>query len=161
MKRLLLLLVFINVMQSVVAALPDKELVLNASDGTSTCAVKGIRRITFDNGVMFVDMKDGSQMSWYTELLASVMFGYFEPGQGTDIAGVVQVANFVLDGKMLRVDCCSLTKVQLCTCDGCVVYDGLCIGEFSFDLSTLPTGIYLLNLGGSNYKILNRWKSSF
>ena len=53
MKRLLLLLVFINVMQSVVAALPDKELVLNASDGTSTCAVKGIRRITFDNGVMF------------------------------------------------------------------------------------------------------------
>ncbi len=155
MKRLFLFLFFINIMHLPVAAGPDKDLVVITSDATSRSGLKSIRRITFENGVMLVDMKDGSSMNWNTDWVSCVMFGE-NAGPETSVAGVLQSTVFTVTDNVLQVDCCKLTRIQLCACDGNVVYDGMCSGEFSFDMKALPAGIYLLKLDGATYKILNR-----
>ena len=156
MKRLFLLLFFINIMHLPVVAHPDKDLVVIGSDATSRCSLKNIRRITFDNGTMLVDMKDGSTFSWNTDWVNCVTLGESEPGQESDIAGVLQSAVFTVADNVLSVDCCAQTRVQLCACDGKVVYDVVCAGAFSLDMATLPTGVYVLKLDGCTYKIINR-----
>ena len=65
MKRFFLLLLINAAIAS--AAVPDKNIVIKTSDGSATCALKAIRRITFQNGMMLVDMKDGSAFSWNTD----------------------------------------------------------------------------------------------
>lgn len=154
--RRFFLLFLMNVAIASAAVLPDKELVINASDATSSCAIKGIRRITFQDGVMFVDMKDGSACSWDTDWINCVTLGEYEPGEETTVAGVALSASFEVKDNILLVDCCVSTAVQLCTCNGKVVYDGVCTGELSLDMNPLPAGIYLLKLNGCAYKILNR-----
>lgn len=155
MKRVFLLLLINTTILSVAAA-PDKELVVMASDATSSSALKSIRRITFNQGMMLVDMKDGSSMSWDTDWVNCVVFGDCEPGEETTVAGVANSVAFSVKDGMLHVNSCSSAAVQLCCCDGKVVYDGLCAGELSLDLNSLPAGVYVLKLDGCTYKILNR-----
>ena len=154
MKLLFLFLLFINIMP--VAAIPDKGLVVVSSDATSRYSLKSIRRITFNDGLMLVDMKDGSTFSWNTDRVNCVTLGESEPGQESDITGVLQSAVFTVADNVLSVDCCAQTRVQLCACDGKVVYDVVCTGAFSLDMATLPTGVYVLKLDGCTYKIINR-----
>lgn len=155
MKRLFLLFL-INVAIASGAAIPDKNIVVKTSDGSATCALKAIRRITFEDGMMFVNMKDGSAYSWNTDWINCVTLGEYEPEQETGIAGVLQSAVFTVMDNVLSVDCCTLTRVQLCGCDGKVVYDAICTGTLSLDMATLPAGMYLLKLDSNTYKILNR-----
>ena len=156
MKRFFLLLFLMNAAIASFAAIPDKNIVIKTSDGSATCALKAIRRITFQNGTMFVDMKDGSAFSWNTDWVDCVTLSGSAPGQGTSVAGVLQSPVFTVTDNVLSVDCCAQTRVQLCACDGKVVYDAVCTGAFSLDMATLPAGIYLLKLDSNTYKILNR-----
>ena len=155
MKRFFLLLL-INAAIASTAAVPDKNIVIKTSDGSATCALKAIRRITFQDGMMLVDMKDGSAYSWNTDWVDCVTLGEGTPGEGTSVVGVLQSAVFAVTDNVLSVDCCAQTRVQLCACDGKVVYDAVCTGAFSLDMATLPAGIYLLKLDSNTYKILNR-----
>ena len=155
MKRFFLLLL-INAAIASTAAVPDKNIVIKTSDGSATCALKAIRRITFQDGTMFVDMKDGSAFSWNTDWVNCVTLGEGTPGQETSVVGVLQSAVFAVADNVLSVDCCAQTRIQLCACDGKVVYDAVCTGAFSLDMATLPAGIYLLKLDSNTYKILNR-----
>ena len=155
MKRFFLLLL-INAAIASTAAVPDKNIVIKTSDGSATCALKAIRRITFQDGMMLVDMKDGSAYSWNTDWVDCVTLGEGTPGQGTSVAGVLQSAVFAVTDNVLSVDCCAQTRIRLCACDGKVVYDAVCTGAFSLDMATLPAGIYLLKLDSNTYKILNR-----
>ena len=155
MKRFFLLLL-INAAIASTAAVPDKNIVIKTSDGSATCALKAIRRITFQDGMMLVDMKDGSAYSWNTDWVDCVTLGEGTPGEGTSVAGVLQSAVFTVTDNVLSVDCCAQTRIQLCACDGKVVYDAVCTGAFSLDMATLPAGIYLLKLDSNTYKILNR-----
>ena len=152
MKRLFLFLFIINIIPAV--ATPDKELVVVCSDATSRSSLKSIRRITFNDGMMLVDMKDGSSMSWNTDWVNCVMFG--ENGQGTAIDAVALSAPFEVKDNMLFVDCNVSTRVQLCMCDGKVVYDCVCTGKTCLDMNSLPAGMYVLRLDGCTYKIINR-----
>lgn len=155
MKRFFLLLL-INAAIASTAAVPDKNIVIKTSDGSATCALKAIRRITFQDGMMLVDMKDGSAYSWNTDWVDCVTLGEGTPGEGTSVVGVLQSAVFAVTDNVLSVDCCAQTRIQLCACDGKVVYDAVCTGAFSLDMATLPAGIYLLKLDSNTYKILNR-----
>ena len=155
MKRFFLLLL-INAAIASTAAVPDKNIVIKTSDGSATCALKAIRRITFQDGMMLVDMKDGSAYSWNTDWVDCVTLGEGTPGQETSVVGVLQSAVFAVTDNVLSVDCCAQTRIQLCACDGKVVYDAVCAGAFSLDMATLPAGIYLLKLDNNTYKILNR-----
>lgn len=156
MKRFLLLLFLMNAAIASFAAIPDKNIVIKTSDGSATCALKAIRRITFEDGMMLIDMKDGSAYSWNTDWVNCVTLGEDESNLETGIVGVLQSAVFTVTDNVLSVDCCAQTRVQLCACDGKVVYDAVCTGAFSLDMATLPTGIYLLKLDSNTYKILNR-----
>ena len=152
MKRLFLFLFFINIMP--VVAAPDKELVVVSSDATSRSSLKSIKRITFDGGLMLVDMKDGSSVSWNTDWVNCVMFG--ENGQETTVDGVALSTFFEVKDKVLLVDCSASMRVQLCMCDGKVVYDCVCTGKTCLDMNSLPAGMYVLRLDGCTYKIINR-----
>ena len=154
MKRLFLFLFIINIIPAV--ATPDEELVVVCSDATSRSSLKSIRRITFNEGVMIVDMKDGTAMSWDTDWVNCVVFGESEPGQGTAIDAVALSAPFEVKDNMLFVDCNVSTRVQLCMCDGKVVYDCVCTGKTCLDMNSLPAGMYVLRLDGCTYKIINR-----
>lgn len=156
MKRFLLLLFLMNAAIASFAAIPDKNIVIKTSDGSATCALKAIRRITFEDGMMLIDMKDGSAYSWNTDWVNCVTLGEDESNLETGIVGVLQSAVFTVTDNVLSVDCCAQTRVQLCACDGKVVYDAVCTGAFSLDMATLPAGIYLLKLDSNTYKILNR-----
>lgn len=156
MKRFLLLLFLMNAAIASFAAIPDKNVVIKTSDGSATCALKAIRRITFEDGMMLIDMKDGSAYSWNTDWVNCVTLGEDESNLETGIVGVLQSAVFTVTDNVLSVDCCAQTRVQLCACDGKVVYDAVCTGAFSLDMATLPAGIYLLKLDSNTYKILNR-----
>ena len=155
MKRFFLLLL-INAAIASTAAVPDKNIVIKTSDGSATCALKAIRRITFQDGMMLVDMKDGSRMNRDTDRVNSVTFGSHEPGQETVVNGVTLSATFWVKDNILLVDCYVSTRVVLCMCDGKVVYDGVCTGEFSLDMNSLSAGMYVLKLNGCTYKIINR-----
>ena len=152
MKRLFLFLFIINIIPAV--ATPDKELVVVCSDATSRSSLKSIRRITFNDGMMLVDMKDGSSMSWNTDWVNCVMFG--ENGLETTVDGVAFSTFFEVKDNVLLVDCSASMRVQLCMCDGKVVYDGVCTGKTCLDMNSLPAGMYVLRLDGCTYKIINR-----
>ena len=156
MKRFLFLLLFIASVPVVFAALPDKELVIKNSNGAASYAIKNLRRITFNDGAMLVDMKDGSTFSWNTDWVNCVTFGESEPGQGAAIDAVALSASFEVKDNMLFVDCNASSRVQLCMCDGKVVYDGVCTGKTCLDMNSLPAGMYVLRLDGCTYKIINR-----
>lgn len=153
MKRLFFFLFFINIVHLSVAALPDKDLVAILSDATFRSGLKSIRRITFNDGMMLVDMNDGSSTSWNTDWVNCVMF--VENEQETAIDGVAFSASFEVKDNILLVDCAS-TRMQLCMCDGKIVYDGVCTGKTSLDMNSLPAGMYVLKLDGYTYKIINR-----
>lgn len=153
MKRFFLLFL-INAAIASVAANPDKDLVVITSGATSTSGLKSIRRITFENGVMLVDMKDGSSTSWNTDWVNCVMFG--EKEQETTIDAVAHSTYFEVKENILFINGCAPTKVQLRACDGKVVFDDMCNGNFTFDMSSLPSGIYLLKIDGNIHKIMNR-----
>lgn len=156
MKRLLLSLLFINAFHLYVAAFPDKDLVVISLDAVSGSGIKSIRRITFNEGVMIVDMKDGTAMSWDTDWVNCVMFRDSEPEHETVVSGVAPPVLFSVKENMLFVDCFVSVRVSLIACDGKVVYDGFCTGEFYLDMSSLPAGMYMLKLDGCTYKIINR-----
>ena len=98
MKRFLLLLFLMNAAIASFAAIPDKNIVIKTSDGSATCALKAIRRITFQDGMMLVDMKDGSAYSWNTDWVDCVTLGEGTPGEGTSVAGVYSVGGTLSGG---------------------------------------------------------------
>ena len=154
MKRLFLFLFFINIVHLSIVANPDKDLVVITSGATSNSGLKSIRRITFENGMMLVDMKDGSSKRWNTDWVNCVMFG--EKELETTIDAVAHSTSFVVKENMLLVNGCASMKVQLCACDGKVLLDVVCNGNLSFDMKSLPSGMYLLKIDGCTHKILNR-----
>ena len=156
MKRIVLLLVFIGTAFFTVVAAPDKELSVKSSSGTTSCAIKDIKCITFEDGVMLVSMKNGSAVSWNTDWLNCITFESALPGQETAVMGVALPATFLVRDNVIAVDCCVASLVQLCACDGKVVFEDICTGNFSLDMNALPSGIYLLNIDGRIYKIMNR-----
>ena len=153
MKQIVLLLVIIQTAVFSVTAANDKKLVMKTSDGATACAIRDIKCITFENGVMLVGMKNGSVASWNTDWLESVVFS---AGEETGIATVVQPAAFTVKDNVLFINCSVPAAVQLCACDGKVLLDGVCNGNFSFDMRPLPSGMYLLKIDGCTHKILNR-----
>ena len=156
MKRFLFLLLFIAAVPVVFAALPDKELVVKTSNGAASYALKNLRRITFNDGAMLVDMKDGSTFCWNTDWVNCVTLKDDEAGLETGVADAVLSTSFVVKDNQLRVVCAACARVQLCAIDGNIFFDDMCSGELSFDMNLLPSGIYILTLDGRTYKILNR-----
>ena len=153
MKQIVLLLVLIQTALFSAAATPDKRLVMKTSDGATACAIRDIKCIKFKDGIMFVGMKDGSVVSYSTDWLDNVTFS---AGEETGIATVISPAVFSVRDNVLWVDSSVPVSVQLCACDGKVVFDNMCNGVLSLDMSSLPSGMYLLKLDGSIYKIMNR-----
>lgn len=156
MKHLVFVLLLIKATIAPVMALPDKELVISGSDGKTACAVKDIRRIVFDDGRMLVDMKDGSLFSWNTDWVNCIMLGSYESKNETTVPVVGMQAFFAVEGSVVRVDSSAPVAVQLSSCDGRVLYGTVCNGRLSFDMCSLPAGIYILMIDGITYKIMNR-----
>lgn len=156
MKHIVLALLLIKATIAPVMALPDKELVISGSDGTASCVVKDIRRIVFDDGLMRVDMRNGSFYNWSTDLVDRVLLADYEPDIETSLSGVENEPGFVLSGGVLYIVLPCQSNVRLTACDGKLFRDAVCVGELSIDMRQLPAGIYLLDIDGRIYKIMNR-----
>ncbi len=136
------------------AATPDKRLVLKVAEGESCYPLKSIRCLKFSNGVMMLNMNDGSILEWNTGNIAVMYLEYYEGGgEETSIYDAALSSPFEFDGEVLRAGAGS---VVLYTADGRVICSGDYKEGFSFDLASLPAGMYLFELNGKIFKIINR-----
>ena len=135
---------------------PDKKLVLGTSDGAVEYPVKEIRRITFADGMMSVDMRNGSAFTLGTDSVNSVSFSDYIPSGETDVEPVPASPLFTVQQGKIDLNSASLVAVQVYACDGVVIYDTVCRGALSLDMRPFAQGIYILEIDGKIYKITNR-----
>ena len=152
MKNPLLLVLFFSISAF---ALPDKEIVIRTADGNSSSLLKDIKCIRFEGETMLLDIKDGSSKSWNTEDINCITIAYAE-NNTTSISGTNTAVTFNFDGKRIFINSHYYLPVLLYTVDGKAVYCQPCCGESVIEMSELPSGIYILNINGQTYKIVNR-----
>lgn len=152
MKNPLLLVLFFSISAF---ALPDKEIVIRTADGNSSSLLKDIKCIRFEGETMLLDIKDGSSKSWNTEDINCIAIAYAE-NNTTSISGTNTAVTFNFDGKRIFINSHYYLPVLLYTVDGKAVYCQPCCGESVIEMSELPSGIYILNINGQTYKIVNR-----
>lgn len=109
----------------------------------------------FNNGDVFINMSDGSVTSWPTEEINAMLFIYFEPSPETGIKKA-ESSPFTISSGVLRVESSLFVPVILSTVDGKLLFKGYCSGELLLPLTLYPAGVYLLDINGTIYKIINR-----
>ena len=153
MKNPLLLVLFFSISAF---ALPDKEIVIRTADGNSSSLLKEIKCIRFEDETMLLDMNDGSAKSWNTDDVNCITFMYSENGNTSSIGITNTAVTFNFDGKRIFINSHYYLPVLLHSIDGKAVYCQPCCGESVIEMSELPSGIYILNVNGQTYKIVNR-----
>lgn len=153
-KIVYLLLVALFAVDLSAASLPDKKIVVKTSGGETDYPVKSIKSIKFNDGTVVFNLVDGSSVEWSSDAVGCMLFDYYEPQPDTAVDAVV-AADFSFSGGVLNVTASS-AEVSLTTVEGKVVFNGQCRGNLAVQLSAFPKGVYLLNIDGCIYKIVNR-----
>lgn len=133
----------------------DKKIVVKSSNGSTEYVVSDIRSMKFNNGDVFINMNDGSVASWPANEINVMSFIYFEPSPETGIKKA-ESSPFTISSGVLRVESSLFVPVTLSTVDGKRLFKGYCCGELLLPLSLYPAGVYLLDINGTIYKIINR-----
>ena len=134
----------------------DKGIVVKTVSGISSSSFGDIRCMRFEGGIMVLDMKDGSTKSYDTDNVSLMTFGYVDGDSTTSILPFGIVASCRIEGCSLIINASSYQSVLLFTSAGKIVYGTSCCGECVIDMSQFARGIYVLNINGQVYKIVNR-----
>ena len=156
MKRILFVALFLCAMSCYMLAVPDKDVVVKTTQGNTSSLLGDVKCLRFDGDVMLLDMKDGSTMSWNTDDVACIEFVSTGNSGSTSIGITNASVTFDIEGNKVVVDCSLCLPVLLIAVDGEVVFRQACCGECVIDMSNLPHGVYVLNVNGQVYKIVNR-----
>lgn len=156
MRRILSLLLLAISFSGVVAApVSDKKIVVKSSNGTTGYAVKSIRSMKFSNGDVVMNLKDGESVTWSSDAVGCMFFDYCEPSGETSVGGIAG-QEFSFDGVVLVVRSVVPARVALSDVAGKEIVNAVCRGSLQLRLNDYPRGVYILNIDGSTYKIINR-----
>lgn len=148
MKRLLLALIATLASMS---AFADGEYGLYIlSDGASseeptTIPVAEIQKITFENGNVVVKQLNGESSTFTMSSISRMYFSELVTGiRDVESAGM-------WDGKSIKVN--GDSKVEVFSTSGIAISRGIYSNGDVINLENLPSGIYVVKVGGKSFKI--------
>ncbi|MBR4988551.1 MAG: hypothetical protein IKY85_01430 [Bacteroidaceae bacterium] len=156
MRKMLLGMLFVLLFSVQAFSAADNGIVVKTVFGISSSSFAEIKCIRFEDGIMVLDMKDGSTKSYDTDNISLMTFGYVDGDGTTSILPFGIVASCRIEGSNLIINASSYQSVLLFTSDGKIVYGTSCCGECVIDMSRFAKGVYVLNVNGQVYKIVNR-----
>lgn len=144
MKRILL--AFIATFVSLSMFADDETGLYIVASETSIYAVSDLKKITFSNGNVVVESIDGTSTTTAMSSISRMYFGAIPTGiQDVNLAG----NNF--DGKSITMG--KKGRVRIFRASGQMVSDGNYESGQSISLESLPAGVYVVEVGGSSFKI--------
>ena len=144
MKRILL--AFVALFASLSMFADDETGLYIVASETSTYAVSDLKKITFSNGNVVVEKKDGTSTTTAMSSISRMYFGAISTGiQDVNMAG----NNF--DGKSITMG--KKGRVRIFRASGQMVSDGNYESGQSVSLENLPAGVYVVEVGGNSFKI--------
>ena len=156
MKKRIVFLLLLAVAAGIAAAsVPDKKIVVRSWQGYAEYAVADIMSLNFGNSDVYMNMNDGSVVSWAAGSIDVMSFLYYEPSPETGI-GESCAQSFSILGGSIVITSSAPVKVTLTTIDGRSLFAGYCNGELRLPVQEYPAGVYLLSINGAIHKIMNR-----
>ena len=156
MKKRIVFLLLLAVAAGIAAAsVPDKKIVVRSWQGYAEYAVADIMSLKFGNGDVYMNMNDGSVVSWAAGSIDVISFLYYEPSPETGI-GESCAQSFSILGGSIVITSSAPVKVTLTAIDGRSLFAGYCNGELRLPVQEYPAGVYLLSINGAIHKIMNR-----
>ena len=157
MRRRLLTILLLLPCMSVLADEPTTHLVVWAKDGTSVVyALNDLPQITFSDTDLVIKA-NGVEVNYALDKMARFTY---EAKNSSAIRNLqTDEVCFKLDGESLLFPSLKANStVSLYTLGGTQVFKKIIQepGEYSFPLSSLNTGIYMVNVNGLTYKIVKR-----
>lgn len=144
MKRILFAIIATFASLSVFAD-DETGLYIVASE-TSTYAVSELKKITFSDGNVVVEKTDGTSTTTAMSSISRMYFGAISTGiQDVNLAG----NNF--DGKSITMG--NKGRVRIFRASGQMVSDGNYEPGQSVSLESLPSGVYVVEIGGNSFKV--------
>lgn len=156
MKQLFIILSGILFSALSFAATPDKRLVVTSSEGVAGYAIKSIRSLKFSNGDMLLNMHDGSVIECDTESVSFLLIEDYIPSEETNVGCIEPEPAVRFERGVLHISGFFSVDVQLFNPSGSILYSENFNSDGVVNLSGYPKGIYMLNVNGRTYKIINR-----
>ena len=156
MKQLFIILLGILFSALSFAANPDKRLVVTVGEGVAEYAIKSIRSLKFSNGAMLLNMHDGSVIECDTESISFLLIEEYTPSEETNIGCIESEPALRFNRGVLHISDFSAIDVQLFNPNGSILYSEKFKGNGTVNLLRYPKGVYMLNVNGRTYKIINR-----
>lgn len=117
------------------------------TEETSMTPVADLQKISFSEGNMVVTKKDGTTS---TTALSAISRIYFAE-DATGIQTITDNDQFAWDGKSIKVN--GTGKVKVFLPSGAIVTNGTFTDGQRISLESLPTGIYIIEIGNQSFKI--------
>ncbi len=156
MKQLFIILLGILFSALSFAANPDKRLVVTVGGDIAGYAINSIRSLKFSNGAMLLNMHDGSVIECDTESVSSLLIEEYTPSEETNIGCIESEPALRFNRGVLHISDFSAIDVQLFNPNGSILYSEKFKGNGTVNLLRYPKGVYMLNVNGRTYKIINR-----
>lgn len=155
-NRNLCALLFFSLFCGTLFAAADKKIVVETANGTADFSLSEIRCVKFNDDIMSINMHDGSALSWNTDDVVCMRVDGEQGGNVTSIGNMPADAMFEKQGSCIVVRSASRQALLLYSADGVLLYSSSFCGEEAIELSKYPRGVYILNVNGHIYKIINR-----
>lgn len=156
MKQLFIILLGIFFSALSFAANPDKRLVVTSGGDIAGYAINSIRSLKFSNGAMLLNMHDGSVIKCDTESVSSLLIEEYTPSEETSAGCIESEPALRFNRGVLHISGFSSVDVQLFNPSGSILYSESFNGDGTVNLLRYPKGVYMLNVNGRTYKIINR-----
>lgn len=132
------------------------ELVVLSRTGlASTFVPSEVKRITFDGGKMYVVTRQGETHEWLISEVQKCYFGALSEDP-TSIE-TLQNRKLRLSQHVLYVDVTAKAVLKVVNAEGRVVLaKKVSAGKTSVSLDALPSGVYVVTIGGETLKLLKR-----
>ena len=156
MKQLFTLLFAFFLYTFSYASAPDKRLIVMDGHGTSEYLIKSIRSLKFNEGFMLLNMHDGSVVELNTEYVDCLYMDDHTPSVETSIGAGEAESYIRVEGSRLYIEACPIANVLFFSSDGRILFKEQFKGAGVVELSNYMHGIYMLNVNGRTYKIINR-----
>lgn len=137
-------------------AATDGKVVVRYGGQCSEFLLGEVKALLFDNGVMSFEMTDGSAKRWNTDEVDCVDFTAFVGTAETAVGVLTDAPCFCFSDGVLKISSSALVSVSLFAADGMLLRETICKEELLIDMRNYSAGVYIINISGSVYKIVNR-----